>query len=630
VSKSDLPDQMSLFDADSAAGEVLRPRPWRATPADTWRAEKPPSASILEHGALDLLRRNLEFLRAMELHAGNLAAIEVQSFRERHEELIMHLVRWRTDGDEEAGRAALSAMGDLADLRLRALEQLNPALLGKVVATEPRVPVRDVEIERGLSMAEVEVAEARGEVVEFAVPGLPDTFGSSGLVSPGMVRELVRAQMNRMKAQHERRPLPRREGLGALLRDLPVEWLDAIWEELGLGPDLPRHRKERERTIARHLATEGIVAKVVGEGLSTQGRRLLAFLLEHGGKAPAADVVLRFGSDEGDGWFWNEEPPTSVLGQVRLCGLAFVGAADAQRGTRTVVVPRELRQGLGDALALAEPMAEEGGRRQEEGRRREGPASGLRPELVEALKAAFPDGMVEPAWDGSPLEDVEDDLRSKLAGLEGARLLYQRTLEGDETWDLPEGFGLDDSGDGAARDGEGDWENGDEGTWKEPGRSYGVFFLSPVGEGFRFLIQGDFMEETGEVIPTSGAGEIGWAVAVSSVAPFALLRVGSLEVEERFGVSSPDIEPRYFTADGGPEALENVFQDMLGPEERVLLDDLRRRINGVLQELGIAALGEEQARHTVPWLQLSHDVLPGRRGGAPITLEDALFFRIPG
>jgi hypothetical protein len=41
------------------------------------------------------------------------------------------------------------------------------------------------------------------------------------------------------------------------------------------------------------------VAKVVIEGLSTQGRQLLCFLLERGGKAPAADVIRRFGSDEG-------------------------------------------------------------------------------------------------------------------------------------------------------------------------------------------------------------------------------------------------------------------------------------------------------------------------------------------
>lgn len=612
MTKSDLPDQIPLFDDDSVPEPVQSLRPWRATPADRWSAEDPPSTSAMEQAALDLLRRNLEFLRAMDLHAGKVAAMEVRRFEERHEDLIRGLVRWRVDGDKESARAALAALGDLADLRLRALERLDPERLRKVMAAESRVGVRDFDIERALSMAEFELAEARGELIEIEIPAPPDSFDSSGLLGPSMVENLVRAQMDAMKAEQEWRPLPPREGLGPLLRDLPVVWLDAIWQALGLGPDRPRRRKERERTIARHLAAEGIVAEVVGERLSMQERRLLAFLLQRGGKAPAADVARRFGNDGSDGWFWNEEPPTSVLGQVRLHGLAFVGVSDGAPGTRTVLVPQELREGLEDALALAGTGTEEGEHRKERA------APGLRPELVEALNAAFPDGIVKPVWDESILEAMEGDLRSQLAGLEGASLLYQRTLEGDETWDLPEGFALEDPGEGE------EWE--EEGGWYDQERSYTVFFLSPRGEGFQYQIEGDFMDEAGHLDATTGVGRIGLAVAVSGLAPFALLRVTSIESEEPLGTLSPDIQSRLFDADGIPVKEDEVYLDMLEPEERGLMGDLRREVARILESLRITVLPEEEVGQAVPWLYAAEGVFLGLQEGASLTVEDVLFF----
>lgn len=144
VSSSDVPDQIPLFDDDSAAGPVPSPQPWRTTPADAWRAEAPPSASALEQAS--------------------------------------------------------------PDLRLRALGKLDPGRLRKVMAAEPRVRIRDIEIEHTLSMAEFELAEERDELVEFELPAWPDAFGPSGLLGADIVEALVQAHMEGMKAEQARRP----------------------------------------------------------------------------------------------------------------------------------------------------------------------------------------------------------------------------------------------------------------------------------------------------------------------------------------------------------------------------------------------------------------------------------------
>jgi hypothetical protein len=617
VSRSDERDQISLFDDDAAPGPVPSPQPWRATHADGWREGHLPPASVLEHATPDLLRRNLEFLRAMELHAGEAVAGEVLRFMERHEELIGHLVRWRIDGDDRSGLAAVASLKDLADLRLRALGELDPGRLRKVMGAEPRVRIRDLEIESALRMAEFALAEERDELVEIRIPAPSGFLDSSGLLGTEMVQALVRARRDGMKEEQERRPLPAREGLSTLLRDLPVEWLDATWEALGLGPDRPRHRKERERMIARHLTGEGTLTEVVEERVSVPERLLLAYLLERGGRAPARDVARLFGSDRDDGWFWNEAPPTSVPGRVRLHGLAFVGAASPSNSTPTVLVPRELREGLARALVLVGTGPEE------VARHRGSPVSGLAPELVKALEAAFPEGVVEPVRDGSQLERMADDLRHELAGLAGAQLLYERSPQGEERWGPVEAFGL-----GAPEEWDEceEWEAGGEEAWHDPGRSYGLFFLSPPGTGFQFEIEGEFLDEAGEEHPTTGVGRIGWAVAVSGPAPFALLRVTSLDWEERFGMSVPDIQSRHFDDGGIPVGAEELFVEMLGPDERDLLNDVSQRITEVLGRLGITVLSEEEVGQAVPWLDADEGVFVGRREGAPLTVEGALFF----
>ena len=255
------------------------------------------------------------------------------------------------------------------------------------MAAETRVRIPDYDLEGALRMAELELAEERGELVTIEIRDPRSSSAPPGFIGPGMIDGMVGPLLEGMRAERERRALPARGRLSTLLRDLPVQWLDATWDALDLGSERPRDRKERERRIAESLVEGDTLLRVVAEKLSGEERGLLAYVLERGGRASAVVVTRRFGSDREDGWFWNEQPPTSVLGRVRLHGLVFVGAPAHGRRTRTVLVPRELRERLNEVLAATGETAEAGEAPDHV------PAPALRPDLIEALDAAFSDGL---------------------------------------------------------------------------------------------------------------------------------------------------------------------------------------------------------------------------------------------
>src|SRR5918996_1356971 len=86
--------------------------------------------------------------------------------------------------------------------------------------------------------------------------------------------------------------------------------------------------------------------------------------------------------------------------------------------------------------------------------------------------------------------------------------------------------------------------------------------------------------------PATGSGQIGYAVAISTLAPFALLRVASMDsVEDEDGeivVTTPDIQPLYFDADGQPQRSDAFLLDGLSVGAIKLLHDLRDGIVRVL------------------------------------------------
>lgn len=164
------------------------------------------------------------------------------------------------------------------------------------------------------------------------------------LPGPGLLEELMEWTMQDRRKKVEDKPIQMNTTLQAALNKQPAVWVEAIYEALGLQG--ARRAKERVKEIAAKLPEVRFLQEVVAR-LPEEAHEALRLVLQRAGWIKYGQLTRRFGSDAGDGWFWNERPPTSTLGRLRLHGLLFVGRA-ALRGKRwkVGVIPVELREPL--------------------------------------------------------------------------------------------------------------------------------------------------------------------------------------------------------------------------------------------------------------------------------------------
>jgi hypothetical protein len=147
-----------------------------------------------------------------------------------------------------------------------------------------------------------------------------------------------------MREEAEDRPIRLDVTLRVALRAMPVQWLNAAAAANGTPP--ARLRKDREKALAEALIAPGRLA-----ALQPESQAALRFLLESGGWAKVQALTRRFGAMDGDGFFWDEKPPTSPVGRLRELGLVFVGRGRIDgRNYKVAVVPVDLRVALGEAL----------------------------------------------------------------------------------------------------------------------------------------------------------------------------------------------------------------------------------------------------------------------------------------
>lgn len=151
-----------------------------------------------------------------------------------------------------------------------------------------------------------------------------------------------------MREETEARPISLNLRLAAALKQIPVQWLNAAATIHGLVPT--KRRPEREKALAAQLKDPpGVRALLAAEGEDV--RAALQYLLEAGGCCKLPALTKRFGSLDADGFFWDEHPPASAVGRLRLLGLAFVGRAviDGRR-YKVAVVPADLRAVLASPI----------------------------------------------------------------------------------------------------------------------------------------------------------------------------------------------------------------------------------------------------------------------------------------
>jgi hypothetical protein len=251
--------------------------------------------------------------------------------------------------------------------------------------------------------------------------------------------------------------------------------------------------------------------------------------------------------------------------------------------------------------------------------RRRNPDADPRRDVREAIERAFPDGVVEMAFDSdeSYFWDVHPKLGAAIQRLKGARLVHEREAEGGPIW-------FDDS----------DPEEDPPDDHVRP-RSYHLFFVCPKGEAFTYECEIESLAEpgweedsNGDEMPmetVAGSGRTGWSVAVSLLAPFAVIILGDMETFEDGSISEPSIESRGSAEAGQPIDEEAEFRKSKGEKAFQILLKLRRGICDILSRYGVSVLPEEEWRKPVPWLRADEEVLVETMEKS-IRVLDALFF----
>jgi len=248
----------------------------------------------------------------------------------------------------------------------------------------------------------------------------------------------------------------------------------------------------------------------------------------------------------------------------------------------------------------------------------------LRKDVQEAIDRAWPAGLVELSFDPdeSYFCEVNPKLSQALRRIPHAQLLQEREAEGRPIW----------------------WDNSD--PEEDPpdehkhARSYHLFFISPEDAAFRFeaeaegIAEPEFMTEEfaeagwGEdpvMCPIAGSGRTGWVVAVSLVAPFAVIELCDVTSYEDGSTTEAEFEAYAKTEDGKQIDAEQHFRKTHDAQPYQTLVKLRARISDILQKRGITVLPAEEWRKPVPGLRGGEDTIPGIES-KEVRVLDAFFF----
>ena len=114
-------------------------------------------------------------------------------------------------------------------------------------------------------------------------------------------------------------------------------------------------------------------------------------------------------------------------------------------------------------------------------------------------------------------------------------------------------------------------------------------------------------------------------VAVSLLAPFAVIELGDTVAFEDGSTTEAEIESYGQTADGERVDPEENFREVYGAQAYKTIAGLRAKITDILEGLGITVLPAEEWRKPAPWLRGTEETLIGLDGKA-IRVLDAFFF----
>lgn len=188
---------------------------------------------------------------------------------------------------------------------------------------------------------------------------LDDLDADAALLTTELTDEFVRFLSEQWRVDEENKAIDVELPLSTALASLPAIWADAACRAHHI-PLRGRARHDRRAKVAvlqTHLSDAAMLARCVRE-LPLHARAALRRIIDNGGWMRLHDLTRDFGSMEGDGWFWDEAPPHSSLGELRRRALLFIGKTGttklgkpSKRAFKVAVVPADLRAAIGDALA---------------------------------------------------------------------------------------------------------------------------------------------------------------------------------------------------------------------------------------------------------------------------------------
>ncbi|HLP59641.1 MAG TPA: hypothetical protein VK186_12455, partial [Candidatus Deferrimicrobium sp.] len=227
--------------------------------------------------------------------------------------------------------------------------------------------------------------------------------------------------------------------------------------------------------------------------------------------------------------------------------------------------------------------------------------STIRNDILETLDQIYPDKMIE-MWNGvevSYLEEIYEGLQNDLAEIEPAAIEYERDWTGD---DLEcECEGCEECAEAEEDEDEDETSEEDEASLvaeekeadlEEPSEddnlasSYHLFFLALQGDQFEYECQAEDLDEKGNTVTLNGIGVVGCCVAVSLLAPFAIVTPASMEIYDDDSCTFPDIDLHYISSNKDANHLEDYidanFTGLLEKEDIQVLNDLMNRVTTVL------------------------------------------------
>ncbi len=174
-----------------------------------------------------------------------------------------------------------------------------------------------------------------------------------------MTEEFTRFIGDRWRAQQDSKPISASVSLASAVHRMPAQWLDAAcaMHRINLRGEARSSRRAKADALFSRLTSMDHLARCVLD-MPPYARAALRRVLESGGSMRLSALVRDFGDMTGDGWFWDEQPPKSSLGELRRRALLFVGksslsktsTATTRRTFKIAVVPSELREPLGRIL----------------------------------------------------------------------------------------------------------------------------------------------------------------------------------------------------------------------------------------------------------------------------------------